>query len=75
MPKIAAITSNNFGWAYNIDTKKLSRILSAADGGEVTGIQAIDNLNGFTYLMAGSQSPGNVGYLDGLPSLADKPKK
>ena len=40
---------NNFGWAYNIDTKKLTRILSAPDGGEVTGIQAIDNLNGFTY--------------------------
>ena len=65
---------NNFGWAYNIDTKKLSRILSAADGGEVTGIQAIDNLNGFTYLMAGSQSPGNAGYLSGLPSLGNNGK-
>jgi len=65
---------NNFGWAYNIDTKKLTRILSAADGGEVTGIQAIDNLNGFTYLMAGSQSPGNAGYLSGLPSLGNNGK-
>ena len=65
---------NNFGWAYNIDTKKLSRILSAADGGEVTGIQAIDNLNGFTYLMAGSQNPGNAGYLSGLPSLGNNGK-
>ncbi len=64
----------NYGWAYNIDTKKLSRIISAADGGEVTGIQAIDNLNGFTYLMAGSQSPGNAGYLSGLPSLGDNGK-
>lgn len=66
---------NNYGWAYNVDTKKLSRIISAPDGGEVTGIQAIDDLNGFTYLMAGSQSPGNVGYLSGLPSLGEKPKK
>ena len=66
---------NNYGWSYNVDTKKLSRIISAPNGGEVTGIQAIDNLNGFTYLMAGSQSPGNVGYIAGLPSLADKPKK
>ncbi len=65
---------NNFGWAYNIDTKKLSRILSAADGGEVTGIQAIDNLNGFTYLMAGSQNPGNAGYVSGLPSLGNNGK-
>jgi secreted PhoX family phosphatase len=30
---------NNYGWAYNIDTKKLSRIISAPDGGEVTGLQ------------------------------------
>ena len=65
---------NNFGWAYNIDTKKLSRILSAANGGEVTGIQAVDNLNGFTYLMAGSQNPGNAGYLSGLPSLGNNGK-
>ena len=65
---------NNFGWAYNVDTKKLSRIISAPDGGEVTGIQAIDNLNGFTYLMAGSQNPGNAGYLSGLPSLGNNGK-
>ncbi len=62
---------NNYGWAYNVDTKKLSRIISAADKGEVTGIQAIDNLNGFTYLMVGSQNPGNAGYLSGLPSLGN----
>ncbi|MCM3773849.1 hypothetical protein M3225_25765 [Priestia aryabhattai] len=65
---------NNYGWSYNIDTKKLSRILSAPAGGEVTGIQAIDSLNGFTYLMAGSQNPGNAGYLSGLPSLGDNQK-
>ncbi|MFF2448481.1 PhoX family protein [Neobacillus sp. NPDC058068] len=59
---------NNVGWAYNVDTKKLSRIISAPDGGEVTGVQAIDDLNGKSYLMVGSQNPGNIGYID-LSSL------
>lgn len=60
---------NNFGWAYNVDTKALSRIVSAPDGGEVTGLQAIDNSNGHPYLMVGSQNPGNIGYISGLPYL------
>ena len=60
--------ANNVGWAYNVDTKKLSRIISAPDGGEVTGVQAIDDLNGKSYLMVGSQNPGNIGYID-LSSL------
>ncbi|EKN64151.1 hypothetical protein BABA_23660 [Neobacillus bataviensis LMG 21833] len=59
---------NNVGWAYNVDTKKLSRIISAPNGGEVTGVQAIDDLNGKSYLMVGSQNPGNIGYID-LSSL------
>ena len=59
---------NNVGWAYNVDTKELSRIISAPDGGEVTGIQAIDDLNGHSYLMVGSQNPGNIGYIK-LPSI------
>ncbi|MCM3764969.1 PhoX family phosphatase [Neobacillus niacini] len=63
--------TNNFGWAYNVDTKKLSRIISAPDGGEVTGLQAIDELNGKSYLMIGSQNPGNIGYID-LTSLSAK---
>lgn len=66
---------NNYGWAFNIDTKKLSRIISAADPGEVTGIQMVENLNGFTYLMVGSQNPGNAGYLSGLPFVGDHHKK
>ncbi|MBA4536704.1 DUF839 domain-containing protein [Bacillus aquiflavi] len=66
---------NNYVWAYNIDTMKLSRIVSAPDGGETTGLQAIDDLNGFTYLMVSSQNPGNVGYLSGLPSLGEKNSK
>ncbi|CEG26307.1 PhoX family protein [Bacillus sp. B-jedd] len=65
---------NNYGWAYNIDTKKLSRIVSAAAPGEVTGIQMVEDLNGFSYLMVGSQNPGNAGYLSGLPFVGDNHK-
>lgn len=50
---------NNFLWAYNVDTKKLSRILSIPAGGEATGLQAVDNLNGFSYLMSNFQHAGD----------------
>ncbi|MFB9760503.1 PhoX family protein [Ectobacillus funiculus] len=60
---------NNYTWAYNVDTKKLSRILSVPGGGESTGLQMVENLDGHTYLMNSSQNPGYVGYIAGLPSL------
>ncbi|VEF47624.1 Predicted phosphatase [Bacillus freudenreichii] len=69
----SSMHTNNFGWAYDVDTKKLSRIISAPDGGEVTGLQAIDDLNGHSYLMVGSQNPGNIGYID-LPSTGKSKK-
>jgi secreted PhoX family phosphatase len=50
---------NNFLWAYNVDTKKLSRILSIPAGGESTGLQAVDNLNGFSYIMSNFQHAGD----------------
>lgn len=50
---------NNYVWAYNVDTLKLSRILSAPAGGECVCLQAVDNLNGFTYVMSGFQHPGD----------------
>lgn len=50
---------NNFVWAYHVDTQKLSRILSLPAGAEATGLQAIDNLNGFSYLMSSYQHPGD----------------
>jgi len=46
---------NNFVWAYNIDTKKLSRILSAAAGAESTGLQVVENMNGHAYIMSNAQ--------------------
>ncbi|MDD2919550.1 alkaline phosphatase PhoX [Rhodoferax sp.] len=52
---------NNFVWAYNVDTKKLSRILSVPAGGEATGLEAVDNLNGFAYILGNFQHPGDWG--------------
>lgn len=51
---------NNFLWAYNVDTKKLSRILSVPAGGESTGLQMVENINGFSYLMSNAQHPGDL---------------
>ncbi len=30
-------------WAYNVDTQKLTRILNVAAGGELTGLQAVED--------------------------------
>ncbi|MDQ7248098.1 PhoX family protein [Dongia sedimenti] len=46
---------NNFLWAYNVDTKELSRILSTPAGAESTGLHAVDEINGFTYIMSNFQ--------------------
>lgn len=50
---------NNFVWAYNVDTKKLTRILSAVAGAENTGLQVIEDLNGHAYIMSNSQHHGD----------------
>jgi hypothetical protein len=50
--------TNNFLWAYNVDTKVLSRILSVPSGGESTGLHAVDEINGWTYIMTNFQHPG-----------------
>jgi len=47
--------TNNFVWAYNIDTKKLSRLLSLPAGAEATGLQVVDNQNGHAYIMSNAQ--------------------
>lgn len=52
---------NNFLWAYNIDTKALSRIMSIPAGGESTGLHAVDEINGWTYIMSNFQHPGDWG--------------
>ena len=50
---------NNFLWAYHLDTGTLARILSLPAGAESTGLQAIDDLNGFTYIMSNYQHAGD----------------
>ena len=52
---------NNFLWAYNVDTKKLSRIMSIPAGGESTGLHAVDEINGWTYIMSNFQHAGDWG--------------
>jgi secreted PhoX family phosphatase len=55
---------NNFVWAYNVDTKKFSRILSNTAGAEATGLQAIDELGGHGYIMSSIQHPGDALLVD-----------
>jgi secreted PhoX family phosphatase len=55
--------TNNFVWAYNVDTKELSRILSNPAGAEATGLFAADNRKGHSYIMSNFQHPGDE--LDG----------
>ena len=47
--------TNNFVWAYNVDTKKLDRILSVPAGAECTGLQVVENENGHAYIMSNTQ--------------------
>nr|WP_314544197.1 alkaline phosphatase PhoX [uncultured Massilia sp.] len=54
---------NNFLWAYNVDTKKLARVLSTPSGAESTGLHAVDDINGWTYIMSNFQHPGDWGSL------------
>jgi secreted PhoX family phosphatase len=50
---------NNFLWAYNVDTKTLSRLMSTPAGAESTGLHAVDDINGFAYIMSNFQHPGD----------------
>jgi len=57
---------NNFLWAYNIDTKTLSRVMSIPAGGESTGLHAVDEINGWTYIMSNFQHAGDWGGIHGV---------
>ncbi len=50
---------NNYVWAYNVDSRKLTRILSLAAGAESTGLQVVENLNGHAYIMSNNQHQGD----------------
>jgi len=52
---------NNYVWAYNVDTKKLTRIMSAVSGAENTGLQVVDDVKGKgAYIMGNTQHWGDL---------------
>jgi secreted PhoX family phosphatase len=53
---------NNYLWAYNVDTQLLSKVLSLPAGAESASLQAVDNVNGFSYVMTGFQHAGDLSY-------------
>jgi hypothetical protein len=61
--------TNNFLWAYNVDTKELARIMSVPAGGESTGLHAADEINGWTYVTSNFQHPGDSSYVKGKAEL------
>ena len=50
--------NNNYVWAFNIDTRRLSRILSVPMAAEATGLMVAPNYNGHAYIMSNFQHPG-----------------
>ena len=64
---------NNFVWAYNVDSKKLSRILSVPSGAEATGLEVVENLNGFAYILGNLQHPGDWGSIHNVVKAGVEP--
>jgi len=52
---------NNFVWAYHVDTKALTRLVSMPSGAEATGLGVVDDLNGWTYITSNFQHAGDWG--------------
>ena len=50
--------NNNSVWAFNIDTRRLSRILSLPMGAEASGLMVANDYNGHAYIMSNFQHPG-----------------
>ncbi len=50
---------NNNLWAYHIDSGELSRILSVVAGAESSGLQVVENINGYSYIMSNAQHQGD----------------
>lgn len=76
---------NDAVWALNLDSKKLTRIMTGVYGSEMTGLSVVPNLNGFGYIFAAVQHPfqetdqnmlqdknelsGYIGYVGHFPVL------
>ncbi len=66
--------NNNYVWAYNVDTRKLSRILSVPMYAEATGLEIPENRNGFGYILGNFQHPGEEdqhGAFLGAPGITE----
>ena len=66
--------NNNYVWAFNVDTRKLSRILSVPMYAEATGLEIVENQNGFSYIMGNFQHPGDQeqhGLFLGAPGITE----
>jgi len=50
---------SNFVWSYELDTGRLQRLMSSPAGAECTGLQGVDDLNGWTYILSGFQHAGD----------------
>ncbi len=50
--------NNNYVWAFNIDTRNLSRILSVPMAAEATGLMVAPSYNGHAYILSNFQHPG-----------------
>ncbi len=50
--------NNNYVWAFNIDTRRLSRILSVPMNAEATGLTVAPGYGGHAYIMSNFQHPG-----------------
>jgi hypothetical protein len=46
---------NSFLWAFNVDTRVLSRVLACPVAAESTGLHAVDEINGWTYITSSFQ--------------------
>jgi uncharacterized protein len=55
---------NDMVWAYNIETRTLTRVLTSVYGAEVTSAYNYPNMNGFGYLMSVVQHP----YTEQMPT-------
>ena len=63
--------NNNYVWAFNVDTRKLSRILSVPMYAEATGLQVVDDANGFSYVMSNFQHPAEQSQIGAFKGVKD----
>jgi secreted PhoX family phosphatase len=64
---------NDMVWAYNIETRELTRVLTTPYGSETTSVYNYPDVNGFGYIMAVVQHP--YGESDQDKALADADKR